>query len=308
MKPERVPVLEIGGTHVTAAWVRTGRWGVEPGSSTRLRLDAGGSTDEVLATIVETATAIGPAGGARWGVAIPGPFDYDRGVGDFRGVGKFAALHGVDLGRHLGRALGAPTGCFGFVNDAHAFGIGEWAAGAALGHPRAVAVTLGTGVGSAFLVDGVPQVAGPGVPPSGRLDLAQVRGRPLEEHVSRSAIRAAYGQHSDAAGAQPGPPDVHDIASSARAGDPAATAALAGSLTLLGGVLAPLAVDFGASAVVVGGSIVRSWDVVAGPLRAGMDAAAPGWSERFEIVAAQHLDDAALVGAAMHAVGQGACA
>ena len=41
-----------------------------------------------------------------------------------------------------------------FVNDAEAFGLGEWRAGAARGRRRAVAITLGTGVGSVFVADG----------------------------------------------------------------------------------------------------------------------------------------------------------
>jgi glucokinase len=42
----------------------------------------------------------------------------------------------------------------GSVNDAAAFGLGEWVAGAATGAGRAVAITLGTGVGSAFVDNG----------------------------------------------------------------------------------------------------------------------------------------------------------
>jgi glucokinase len=41
-----------------------------------------------------------------------------------------------------------------FVNDAHAFLLGEAAVGAAAGHHRTVGITLGTRVGSAFLHEG----------------------------------------------------------------------------------------------------------------------------------------------------------
>lgn len=293
----QLPVLEIGGTHVTAAVVDTDRWVPVPGTAVRHRLDAGASADDLVQAIVAAAASAAP-GGSRWGVAIPGPFDYERGVGDFAGVGKLEALRGVDLGRRLGAALGCPSDSVAFVNDARAFGVGEWVAGAARGHARAIAVTLGTGVGSAFLVDGVPKDHGPGVAPSGRLDLVQLGGHPLEDTISRRAIRATY---AALAGSSSGRPDVRTIANRARADDPHATRALAEPLHALGTVLAPLGVEFGASVVVVGGSIARAWDVVEHPLRAGMAAAASNWSQHFRLARAEQLEDAALLGAAWHA-------
>lgn len=293
----QLPVLEIGGTHVTAAVVDTDRWVVVPDTAVRHRLDAGASADELVHTIVAAAAGAAP-GGSRWSVAIPGPFDYERGIGDFAGVGKLEALRGVDLGQLFGAALGCPSGSVAFVNDARAFGIGEWVAGAARGHSRAIAVTLGTGVGSAFLVDGAPQDHGPGVAPAGRLDLVQLRGRPLEDTISRRSIRATYAALS---GSSSGRPDVRTIATRAIAGDPRATRALAEPLHALGTVLAPLGVEFGASVIVVGGAIARAWDVVEHPVRVGMDTAAPHWSEHFRLARAEQLEDAALLGAAWHA-------
>ena len=79
-----------------------------------------------------------------------------------------------------------------FLNDADAFGVGEYAVGAARGHDRAVCITLGTGVGSAFLDRGRPVNSGPTVPPDGSIHLVVHDGRPIEETVSRRAIRTAY--------------------------------------------------------------------------------------------------------------------
>ena len=174
-----IPVLEIGGTHVTAAVVETGTWQVVAGTGVRRSIDPRGPADTLIATMVEAGRSLRPDDGSLWGVAIPGPFDYVRGIADFHGVGKFDALRGVDLGDVLRRTLTRANGRVSFVNDAEAFAIGEWASGAAQGHHRMIGVTLGTGVGSAFLVDGVAQRRGPGVAPDGRLDLVQVDGRPL---------------------------------------------------------------------------------------------------------------------------------
>jgi glucokinase len=295
-----IPVLEIGGTHVTAAVVEAGTWQVVAGTGVRRSIDPRGPADTLIATMVEAGTALRPDGGSLWGVAIPGPFDYVRGIADFHGVGKFDALRGVDLGDVLRRSLTRENGRISFVNDAEAFAIGEWASGAAQGHHRMIGVTLGTGVGSAFLVDGVAQRRGAGVAPDGRLDLVRVDGRPLEDLVSRRAIRARYGSLvGDPAATHL---DVRDIAARARKGDPDAIRAVDQPLRLLGTVVAPLAVEFAASMLIVGGSIALAWDVIKPPLRNGMDQASPAWADVFGLMIAARIEEAALVGAAWHAL------
>ncbi|MEZ4637552.1 MAG: ROK family protein [Caldilineaceae bacterium] len=54
-----------------------------------------------------------------------------------------------------------------FRNDAEAAIVGEARFGAGRGLHRLIGLTLGTGSGSAFLIGGVPQIGGPGVPPNG---------------------------------------------------------------------------------------------------------------------------------------------
>jgi glucokinase len=300
MVSRRVPVLEIGGTHVTAALVDIGEWRVVADVGSRLEVDARGAADKIISTLVEAAGSLQPADRTLWGVAIPGPFDYSRGVATFRGVGKFDSLRGVHLGDVLQRTITGPTGRVHFVNDAEAFAVGEWVAGQAKGHRRVVGVTVGTGIGSAFLVEGVAQRRGPGIPPQGRLDLLDIAGRPLEDTVSRRAIRGRYAELT--ADLASGSLDVKDIATRARTGDVLARRALDEPLQALGRVLAPSAVDFGASTIVVGGSIALAWDVIEPPLFSGMDEAAPAWSGSFGVVAAQRIEQAALLGAAWHAV------
>jgi glucokinase len=287
-----IPVLELGGTHVTAALIDIDAWRVVPSSDARRDVNAAGSADELVAALVDAATALQFPNGSLWAVALPGPFDYARGVGDFSGVGKFDALRGVALGELLRTALGARMS---FVNDAEAFALGEWVAGAAQGHQRSICVTLGTGVGSTFLIDGVAQHEGPGVPPEGRLDLLEVDERPLEDTVSRRAIRARYAARDPAL-------DVREIAALARSGDQAATRAMAEPLRTLGQVLAPRVVEFGATILVVGGSIALAWDVIERPLQQGLADMIPSWMSSFHLARAERLEDAPLIGAAWRAV------
>ncbi len=147
-----VPVLEVGGTHVSAAHVDLDARRVV--AVTRREWDASASRAELVATIVDAVSALPPTGPSIWSIAIPGPFDYARGIGLFEGVGKLDALRSVDVGALLREALPAFVADVRFLNDAHAFALGEWVAGAACGHGRVLGLTLGTGVGSAFLADG----------------------------------------------------------------------------------------------------------------------------------------------------------
>jgi glucokinase len=189
-----VGALEIGGTHVSAGLVDVA------GSSLasdvrRFSLDGRTSPDELLAAITTAALDVRLPAIDLWGVATPGPFDYERGVSKIRGLGKLDGLYGVDLRGRLARDLGiARPERVRFLNDAHAFVLGEWWAGAAKGHRRAMGVTLGTGLGSGFLADGQPVVSGPEIPPDARLDLVPVRGGPDEDGCSCRGIAAACGE------------------------------------------------------------------------------------------------------------------
>jgi glucokinase len=287
-----IPVLEIGGTHVTSALVAMDE--VLPTVVVRHRvgIDAQGAAEGLISLFTEAAHLLDPDRSRTvWGVAIPGPFDYEKGIAMFTGSNaKFASLNGVDVGAALTKALGPRATAIRFVNDASAFGLGECAAGAGRRHTRAVCLTLGTGVGSAFIAEGVTVEAGPTVPPEGSAYLLEWDGKPLEESVSRRAIRRGY----EAVGGCP--LDVRQIAELARAGDADAAAVLAHAMTALGGAIGPWVRLFAATVVVVGGSIAGSWDLLSEPLdRALVAASAPTHAE---LVPATLGDDAPLIGAA----------
>ncbi|MEU3737089.1 MULTISPECIES: ROK family protein [unclassified Streptomyces] len=252
-------VLEIGGTHVTAALVDPSHARV----SRRVRrpLDARGNAEHLLGTVVRCAGDLQVPAGQVWGAAVPGPFDHEKGIARFEGVGKFDDLYGIDVRSVLLDGVWPRPADVVFLNDAHAFLLGEASAGAAAGHRRCVGITLGSGVGSAFLADGVVCRDGPGVPPEGRLDLMRWSGAPLEHTVSRRAILARYGGDQGV--------DVRDVAERARRGERWARQVLDEALAALGTVLAPCVRDFGASVVVVGGAMALSWDVVGPALRTG---------------------------------------
>lgn len=255
-----IPVLEIGGTHVTSALVR---WRGTPTVTAQHRdhLDSSGSADEIVGSLIDVGRRLRYSASV-WGVAIPGPFSYRRGVGEYEKVGKFDNLNGFDLGSSLREGLGASS--VHFMNDADAFGVGEAIAGSARGHARAVCLTLGTGIGSAFIAEGYPVNEGASVPPDGSAHLLEWEGAPIENVVSRRAIRAAYEWQTGSA------VDVHEIAMRARQGDQHARNVMAFTMEVLGAAIAPWVESFEASILVMGGSISQSWDLLEAPLRRGL--------------------------------------
>jgi len=295
-----VPVLEIGGTHVSAALIDTSLWAPVPGSSRRGPLDSAATTAEILERICRCATDLGAERDSTWGVAIPGPFDYANGIGTFEGVRKFDALRGTNVRRSLLDSIQPKPNDIVFVNDATAFALGEWHAGAAAGHSRAAAVTLGTGVGSGFVADGSVVDHGPEVPPEGRVDLLTVDAAPLEDSVSRRAILAGYARLRR----EPNDPnlDVRDVAQLARDGDIAASEAITTAVTILGHVLAPWLEIFRATVLVVGGSISGSWDLILEPLRSGLTSVRPNLLTRMTVTRARHPETSGQIGAAVSAL------
>jgi glucokinase len=272
-----VAALDLGGSHVSAARVALRTASTEAGSASRTSFSPDAGREELLGALCGAAASIAHDV-ALLGVAAPGPFDYERGVCLVEGLGKLEAVYGVDLGRELRDALdGGVT--VTFLNDAEAFLLGEAWAGVARGHARVVGVTLGTGLGSAFLADGAIVADGPSVPPDGSLHLAPFRGAPVEDVISARALHARHGAA---------------VAELARRREQRVFDELGADL---GAFLAPWLDRFGASCLVVGGSIANAWDLF-GPALERALAPVPG----LEVVArAANLDDAPLLGAALDA-------
>ena len=286
-----VGALEIGGTHVTAARVDIATRAVEANTMRRIDFEPTAAHDTLLAAIREAARSAARDDIRSWGVAVPGPFDYERGVCTIEGVAKLDALRGVDLRAEIAAAARADGRQVLFLNDADAFLLGEWWAGAARDRPVAMGVTLGTGLGSAFLKDGELLSAGQGVPPDARLDLIPYRDAPVEDVISARGIVAAYRR---AGGDQV--VSAKEIAGRARRRDPKARAVYREFGAALGEFLAPHVAAFEPTALVFGGSIARSWRLFSDDFRA----TCPPASVLAFYGIAEHLSQAPLVGAAHH--------
>lgn len=288
--PHSIRVLDVGGSHVTAAIVET------DGTTARVvrridrDIDPHAGRAPLLDSIVRPARDVEPAS-RECTVAMPGPFDDGTGVGHFADVGKFAALSGAPLRPAFAARLDVEEDDVHFLNDAVAYGIGEWAHGGGHRPRRLVCITLGTGVGSAFLDGGTAVTDGPDVPEDGYAFRIEVLGAPLEETVSSRAITRAFENRTGATAS------VADIAVAARAGDADAAAVLDHAMHSLGLALAPWLARFETDELVIGGSISRSWDLLEAPIAAGL---ADGGYEPATVRRSTLLADAPLLGAAAH--------
>lgn len=104
------------------------------------------------------------------GIAMPGPFDYVKGVFPGKGENKFQKLSNLNLKDHIIKKLSLkPSVSVRFYNDAACFGIGEAWVGELISFNKAIAITLGTGLGATFLEKGIPTLEGKGVPLYGEL-------------------------------------------------------------------------------------------------------------------------------------------
>ena len=261
--PRATRVLDVGGSHVTAAVVASDGTGARLQRRVDRDIDPHAARAALLDSIVMPARDVDPEA-RECVVAMPGPFDDVTAVGHFADVGKFSTLSGVRLRPEFARRLGIAESGVHFLNDAVAYGIGEWAVGGIRRARRFVCITLGTGVGSAFLHDGAAVTAGGSVPEDGYAFRIEVHGGPLEDTVSTRAMVRAYTERTGRTST------VAGIAAAARAGDTDAGDVLAHAMHALGLALAPWLARFETDELVIGGSISKSWDLLEGPLQTGL--------------------------------------
>lgn len=149
--------VDIGGTHITAAVVDLVNRRILDNTINRRHVDASGSVAEIIAGWSETMlAAMGMFSRTitHVGIAMPGPFDYENGIALMQNQDKYDALYGVNVKKLLAQALQLDMQHIKLQNDAPCFLKGEIFAGAAQGYSRAIGLTLGTGLGSAAVVEG----------------------------------------------------------------------------------------------------------------------------------------------------------
>lgn len=244
-----VMVYDVGGSHVSAAICFNGGYRLGPVASAPLPVER---TSDAFVNLIyslgaEVSANVGSMAGAE--LAVPGPFDFAAGISRMKH--KLPYLYGVDLRGKLAERFGWQPGQFRFLLDSAAFLLGELGAGAAGGVGRAVGITLGTGIGSAFAVDGRLVTEGRGVPPGGEIWNLSYEDGIVEDYISTRAIQRNYKMRTGTL------LDVARIALDA-ANDEEAAAVFTEFGCNLGRALQINLSEFGPGLVVIGGGISRS--------------------------------------------------
>lgn len=164
--------VDIGGSHISTVLVDLTTGQVIGDSHAQQKVDNKDTANHILhcwSQVVEKTLSKAQDGKLEGiGFAMPGPFDYKNGVALFKNVAKYEGLYGVNVSEELKKLLKlSPNIPFRYLNDALSFAIGECWIGKAADFNNVMAITLGTGFGSAFLTNGIPVIEGNRVPPMG---------------------------------------------------------------------------------------------------------------------------------------------
>ena len=250
MSHQTVLGADIGGSHITAALVDLETKSVLPETQVRAHVNAQGTVQEVLDTwvaVLEKAMGNRSAAETKLAISMPGPFDYEQGICLFQNQNKYDCLYGLNVKELLASKLGCATDNIKLVNDAGCFLRGEVFGGAARDAASAIGLTLGTGLGSATLQNGI----------AGDADLwrAPFRDGIAEDYLSTRAVVQTYERLSGKKVT-----GVKELAALCPH-DADAREAFQEFAENLARFLAPYLRELVPEVVVIGGNIANAWDL-----------------------------------------------
>lgn len=154
--------IDIGGSHITTALVDLDTRMILSDSFRRAFVDSQKETEEIIdkwcQTINDSFNSLDVTT-KKIGIAMPGPFDYEKGISLIQDQPKFRAFYQLNIKEALAERLGVPADHIRFINDAAGFLQGEVFSGAARNYNRVLGLTLGTGLGAAFHEKGLTKDA-----------------------------------------------------------------------------------------------------------------------------------------------------
>ncbi|WXJ81471.1 Glucokinase [Moorella humiferrea] len=239
------------------------------------------------------------------GIGVPGSVEGEKGL-----VRLAPNLFWRDfpLGEELSARLGLPVAV---DNDAHVAALGEMWRGAGRGLQSLLMITVGTGIGSALIINGCvwrgffgygAEMGHVKMLPDGPLCHCGGRGC-LETLASATAMVRRFREYlaagrisrlQDAPGL-----GAREILAAAAGGDELCLQVVDEAASFLGRALANAALIVGPEAVIIGGGPVQAGEVFLAPVRSYLTEALGAWQIRpLPVVAAGLRNDAGIIGAA----------
>ncbi len=149
--------IDIGGSHITTAMLNMENKTILADSYVRKKINSRATHEHILAdwtaVIGETLAQAGMES-CKIGIAMPGPFDYEKGISYMKNTTKYEAFYGLNVKEMLAEKLNMPVNDILMQNDAACFLAGEVFAGVGQGFDKVIGLTLGTGLGTAVYEQG----------------------------------------------------------------------------------------------------------------------------------------------------------
>lgn len=241
-----------------------------------------GSTSEIIGTLAGIIEAYLDQAESppQIGIGFPGPFDYNDGVSYITGLAKYEAIYGLNIRLLLTDALHRSDLDIRFRNDAEAAIVGEAIYGAGVKYARIIGVTLGTGMGSAFVENGRCILHGRGIPENGWLYPVMFNDIRADDVFSTRGLLQRFAEA-----------DIlcDDIADADRS-DPQVQRVFAQFGADLGEFLQPFVRSFQADAVILLGGLSGAFDLFAEDIKAQL--------QTTDVIRCKLDERAALLGAA----------
>jgi len=270
-------VLDVGGTEIKGAVVNCKGKLIE--STISKYPSKSGESKEVILTnfvnIIRNLIKISKHKNAKYfGVvlAFPGPFDYEKGISYIKGVNKYESIYGVNIYNYLKSKIKEDRYlsevflenfrvCF--ENDARVFALGEYNSLKETKYKRVVVVTLGTGVGSAFINNGKIVKKVSGIPEGGYIYNIKIDNTTIEESLSARGIESIAKSLYDKLGKDKNLEfsGVKSLAERARKNDEIALKVFEIYEKRLIKSLLPILENFNSDALILGGQISKSADL-----------------------------------------------
>lgn len=285
--------VDIGGSHISAIIVDLDEGKLIEGSFSEQKVNNQASADQIIKiwskAIKGSIDHVGVDLIAGIGFAMPGPFDYENGIALLKGVSKYDNIYGLNIGNELKKELNLPNEIeLRYINDAMSFAIGETWNGKATGLEKVVAITLGTGFGSSFLKNGVPEIKGEHVPAMGYVyNIPYCNGIADDYFSTRWFVQEYENQSGEKC------KGVKEIAAKSIS-DKIARDLFVDFGTRLGEFMSPLLKNYNANCLVIGGNISKAFPLFKNSFIKELEAN----NINIEITISDLMENAAMLGSA----------